>query len=425
MIRLKVSVIGLGYVGLPLSSLIARNFEVIGFEVEKNKVAMIARGQVPIDEPGLHDILTESLKSRKLQVTSDPTKLRETSVKIITVGTPFNEKSDSVDYGQLESSLDLIIPNLNIGDVVILKSTVPPGTTMGLVKNRIESSGLKVPQEIGLVFSPERMVEGQAVKDFQVLPKIIGASDERSGSVAEQVIRSLGGKIIRVSNPETAETIKMVDNYSRYVFLGLTNELALVCERIGVDVLEVIKSAKDNYPRNSGLLLPGPGVGGSCLNKDPFILRGIVRKSGEELEMVKSAQKVNLRIPFHVAELVSRFRPKGQVTLLGVAFKGDTDDTRFAPSLTIKDELVKRRKYGVRMTDPYVVGDGISRDLYESCTGSSIIVILTDHSCYKDIDLPRLKSLAAEYPMILDTRGIIDRAKAEEAGFEYHGLGRL
>ena len=424
MFRLKVSVIGLGYVGLPLSSLLARKYEVIGFEVEKNKAAVIARGQVPIDEPGLQDILSEALKNQRLNITSNPARLRETSVKFITVGTPYDEKADFVDYGQLESALDIIVPNLNIGDVVILKSTVPPGTTMGLVKNKIEASGFKVPEEIGVVFSPERMVEGQAVKDFQVLPKIIGASDERSGSIAEKVIGSLGGKIIRVSNPETAETIKMVDNYSRYVFLGLTNELALICEKIGVDVLEVIKSAKDNYPRNSGLLLPGPGVGGSCLNKDPFILRGILRKSGEELEMVKSAQSVNSHIPFHLADLISRFRPKGQVTLLGVAFKGDTDDTRFAPSLIIKDELVKRN-YRVRMTDPYVVGDGIVKDLYGTCTGSNIIVILTDHSCYNDIDLQKLKSLAAESPMILDTRGMVDRAKAVEAGFEYHGLGRL
>lgn len=424
MFRLKVSVIGLGYVGLPLASLLARKYEVIGFEVDKNKAAVIARGQVPIGEPGLHDILSEALKNQRLRITSDPIRLRETSVKIITVGTPYDEKADFVDYGQLESALDIIVPNLNIGDVVILKSTVPPGTTMGLVKNKIKATGLIVPEEIGVVFSPERMVEGQAVKDFQILPKIIGASDERSGSIAEQVIGSLGGKVIRVSDPETAETIKMVDNYSRYVFLGLTNELALICEKLGVDVLEVIKSAKDNYPRNGGLLLPGPGVGGSCLNKDPFILRGILRKSGEELEMVKSAQSVNSRIPFHLADLISRFRPKGQVTLLGVAFKGDTDDTRFAPSLVIRDELVSR-KYGVRMTDPYVVGDSIFKDLYDSCTGSNIIVILTDHSCYKDIDLHRLKSLAAEYPMILDTRGMVDRIKALEAGFEYHGLGRL
>ncbi|MEM4091153.1 MAG: nucleotide sugar dehydrogenase, partial [Thermoplasmatales archaeon] len=366
---MKVSVIGLGYVGLPLSCLIASNFDVVGFEVEQNKVNKIASGQVPIDEPGLLEILRESLKNRKLHVTSDPTSLRETSVKIITVGTPFNESNDFVDYSQLESSLDLIIPNLNRGDVVILKSTVPPGTTMGVVKSKIEYSGIKVPQDVGLVYSPERIVEGQAIRDFQTLPKVIGASDERSGSIAELVIGSLGGKIIRVSNPETAETIKMVDNYSRYVFLGLTNELALACESIGVDVLEVIKSAKDDYPRNAGLLLPGPGVGGSCLNKDPFIFRGILKRYGKDLEMIKSAQKVNSYIPFHVVDLIERFRPKGKVTLMGIAFKGDTDDTRFSPSLTIKDELV-RRQYEVTMTDPFVKGDGIGKDLYESATGS-------------------------------------------------------
>ena len=421
---MKLSVIGLGYVGLPLASLLAHDYEVIGFDVEPDKINKIKRGESPINEPGLEQKLREALDSGMLEITDDPNMLKESSVKIVTVGTPFDEKKDFVDYSQLESSLEIIVPHINRGDIILLKSTVPPGTTMGFVKNRIESAGFNVPKDVGLVFSPERMIEGQAIRDFNTLPKIIGASDQRSQNVAEEILGKLGGKIIRVSNPETAETIKMVDNYSRYVFLGLTNELALACERIGVDVLEVIRSAKDNYPRNSGLLIPGPGVGGSCLNKDPFILRGVLRNSGMELEMVKSAQIINSSMPFHVVDIVKKYRKAGTVSLLGVAFKGDTDDTRFTPSFTIRDDL-RKNGYNVRVADPYVKGSGIFSDPYESCKGSDIVVILTDHTQYKNIDCLKLKSSMAANPLMIDARGIVDRNSAMKLGFEYHGVGRL
>ncbi len=421
---MKLAVIGLGYVGLPLASLLSRDFDVIGFDVDKSKVESINEGSVPINEPGFHEELARSMESGKLKITSEQSRLKEANVKIVTVGTPFSPENDYVDYSQLESSLDIILPNLNHGDVIMLKSTVPPGTTMGLVKKKIESAGLKVPESIGLVFSPERMIEGQAIRDFRTLPKIIGASDPRSQSVAGEILKKLGGKIIMVSDPDTAEMVKMVDNYARFVFLGLTNELALACEKVGVDSLEVIKTAKDDYPRNAGLLIPGPGVGGSCLNKDPFILRGIMRKTGLELEMVRSAQHVNSLMPTHIADLVSRFRSNGTVSIFGVAFKGDTDDSRYAPSYAVRSEL-SRRNFEVRLTDPFVSGNGIFKDLYESCNGANVAVILTDHSEYKTIKLNKLKKLMAENPLIIDGRGFIDRGRAMEEGFEYHGLGRL
>lgn len=421
---MKIAVIGLGYVGLPLSSLLAVKNDVVGFDVDSGKIESIRKGNIPIREPDLEKYLKSAISSGKLKVTADPSEIRNTDVKIITVGTPYNEKTDFIDYSQLESSLDLVVPYLKPMDVLILKSTVPPGTTMGMVKSRIESAGFRVPEDIGLVFSPERMIEGQAIRDFQSLPKIIGASDDRSFGITKQILSELGGKIIRVSKPETAETVKMVDNYSRYVFIGLVNELALACEKIGVDVLEVIRSAKEDYPRNAGLLIPGPGVGGSCLNKDPFILRGIMRTSGLELEMVRSASTINTMIPNHVADLVSRYRSSGSVTMLGVAFKSDTDDTRFTPSFTIMDDLT-RKGFSVRMADPFVTGKDIYRDPYSASEGSDILLVVTDHSDYRKIDLARLKNIMTENPLIIDTRGMIDRDTAYKHGFEYHGLGRL
>ena len=421
---MKIAVIGLGYVGLPLSSLLAVKNDVVGFDVDSGKIESIRKGNIPIREPDQEKYLKSAISLGKLKVTADPSEIRDADVKIITVGTPYNEKTDFIDYSQLETSLDLVIPHLKPMDVLILKSTVPPGTTMGKVKSIIESSGFRVPEEIGLVFSPERMIEGQAISDFQSLPKIIGASDDRSFDITKQILKELGGKIIRVSKPETAETVKMVDNYSRYVFIGLVNELALACEKIGVDVLEVIRSAKEDYPRNAGLLNPGPGVGGSCLNKDPFILRGIMRTSGLELEMVRSASAINTMIPNHVADLVSRYRSSGSITILGVAFKGDTDDTRFTPSFIIRDDLT-RKGFSVRMVDPFVTGKDIYRNPYTASEGSGILLVVTDHSDYRKIDLERLKNIMAENALIIDTRGMIDRDTAYKHGFEYHGLGRL
>lgn len=421
---MKLGIIGLGYVGLPLGSLLARNFQVIGFDVDKYKVESIKNGSIPINEPGLPDELRKSLESGQLIVTNDKKLLKSTTVKIVTVGTPFNSDTGYIDYSQLESSLDIIIPNLNEGDVIILKSTVPPGTTMGLVKMKLESSGYSVPDKIGLVFSPERMIEGQAMKDFTTLPKIIGASDDRSRDVAVEILSKLGGKIITVSDPITAEMAKMVDNYARFVFLGLTNELALVCEKVGVDVLEVIRVVKDDYLRNAGLLIPGPGVGGSCLNKDPFILQGMLKDRGMNLEMLKSAHEVNSLMPIHVAQLVSIYADKGKVSILGVAFKGDTDDTRFTPTFEIRNELVKKG-FEIRLTDPFVSGEDIDIDLYASCKNSNVILILTDHTEYKNIDLMKLKALMKKDATIIDTRGLINRKDAIECGFKYHGLGRL
>ena len=421
---MKIAVIGLGYVGLPLASLLARNYEVVGYDTDKQKIKKIHSGDVPIREPGVDDLLAKAIKSGKLQITSEASMTKEANIKIITVGTPYDEVLDSVDYTQLEDSLNIIIPNLKRGDVVLLKSTVPPGTTMGIVKQRIESSGLGVPHDIGLVFSPERMIEGQAVRDFQTLPKIIGPSDERSYNIVREILNTLGGKIIRVSDPSTAETVKMVDNYARYVFLGLTNELALACEKIGVDVLEVIRTAKDDYPRNAGLLLPGPGVGGSCLNKDPFILRGVLRKSGMDLEMVKSARVVNSLMPRHVVEIVRKYRSSGTAIILGVAFKGDTDDTRFSPTYEIRDALI-HSNFTVKLSDPFVTGNGIFSNFYEASNCGDLILLLTDHSDYRQIDLKRLKVLMNSNPVIVDTRGVISKDDALKNGFKYHGVGRL
>lgn len=422
----KISVIGLGYVGLSLSLLLARKFWVIGFDTDRNKIDKLRNGINPIKEPGVDDLMSNPAIMNHIELSDNPADLKGSKIKIITVGTPYDQNSDYIDYSQLNGALDLLRGNLKSGDIVILKSTVPPGTTNTLVRDRIISYGFSIPEDVGIAFSPERMVEGQAIKDFTSLPKIIGASDQKTFAIVSEVISSLGGTIIQVSNPETAEMVKMVDNYSRYVFLGLTNEIALVSEKVGVDVLELLRAAKQDYPRNAGLLIPGPGVGGSCLNKDPFILKAELRKKSLFLKMVDAATDVNRSIPKHIVDLVSQFSDnRRKVVIAGVAFKGDTDDTRFTPTFEIAENL-RSKGFKIVLTDPFVNIPEviINHGFYESSVDSEILLLLTDHTEYKELDLKRLKSIMSDTPLIIDTRGIISRDHAIDLGFEYHGYGR-
>jgi len=425
--RHKIAIIGIGYVGLPLSLLLARHYRVVGFDVDSSRIEKMREGVTTIAEPGVSELMMDSDVKKNIFYTSNPDDLKDTKVKIVTVGTPYNSMTDYIDYSQIYGALEIISGKINKGDIIILKSTVPPGTTNGVVKNKLESLGFKIPEEIGLSFSPERMVEGQAVNDFKTLPKIIGASDPETLNICAEIIGSLGGKVIKVSSIETAEMIKMVDNYSRFVFLGLTNELALICEKIGVDVLELINVAKDNYPRNSGLLLPGPGVGGSCLNKDPYILRAHMKKNGLSLKMVECAAYVNSNMPYHVCEIVERYANKRKnLTILGVAFKGDTNDTRFTPAFKIYDCL-KDKGFKITLSDPYVFNHKIhiEKDEFAALRNSDIVLILTDHKQYKGMSLKKLSDIMNRNSLIIDTRGLINRDEAIKYGFEYHGLGRL
>ena len=423
---LKVAIIGLGYVGLPLAALLAERLDVIGFDIDASRIKKLEAGEPVLSEPGLDEALSKAVGSGRLRFSPNPADVSDSDVKIITVGTPYDERAKDVDYSFLDSAIEIVCGNIKKGDVVALKSTVPVGTTSERLVKALRAKGYAVPEDVGVVFSPERMVEGQAIRDFKTLPNIVGASDERSLSIYSEVASVMGGRIIRVSNPETAEMVKMTDNYARFAFLGITNELALMCEKAGVDVLEMLKAAKEDYARNAGLMIPGPGVGGSCLNKDPFILKANMAKKGLELKIVDAAKEVNYHMPTHVYLMVKEFRNNAkEVAIAGVAFKGETDDTRFAPSLKI-NEMLKADGATVRLSDPYVRSvSGTTRDIYEAVKGAEVLLIMTDHKAYGEMDLKRVKSLMAQNPLIIDTRGIIKRDEAERLGFEYHGLGRL
>lgn len=423
----RVGVVGTGYVGLPLATLLSRVFPVVGFDVDRAKVAQLREGNSPLEEPGLSEALKTQLATSRLRFSDDVVELSTCDVKILTVGTPYDSAAGEVDYSQLDRAVELVGPRLARNDVLVIKSTVPPGTTEGRVAKAVQSYGFGVPDDVGLAFSPERIVEGQALRDFATLPKIIGATDDRTFGITREILGTMGGSVRRVSSPTAAELMKLVDNYARYVFLGLTNELALMSEKVGVDVFELIDAAKFEYPRNAGILVPGPGVGGSCLNKDPFILASLMVKKRLELVMGAAASRVNQSIPSHVVSLVERYAGvRRRVVIGGIAFKRDTDDTRFTPIVEIGD-LLRRNGFSVVLADPFarLGGERIERDLLAAAKSAEILVLITDHSVYRSIPLRELKEVMERDPLIVDTRGFFDRDEAIRVGFEYHGYGRL
>jgi UDP-N-acetyl-D-mannosaminuronic acid dehydrogenase len=423
-------------VGLPLVALLAeKGHQVIGFDVDEARVSGLKSGHVPFHEPGLDALLTVA-RSRHLVLTSDEHSIASMDVPMVTVGTPWNEKSSRPDFSQLDSVTKSIGSNLKTGAVVVLKSTLAPGTTEERVIPHLQKiSGMKAIRDFGVAFSPERMIEGRALEDFRTLPKIIGASDDRSFDVLAAVLGTLGGAVRRVGSIRVAEMVKMLDNYNRAGSIAIINQFALSCEAAGVDVKEVIDAAKFDYPRNSGILIPGTGVGGSCLNKDPLLLEQFSKAKGVDTRLILDLQRTNRQMPKHTVELVKEVAARLRVSrplvvVAGVGFKSGTDDTRFSPGVAIARSL-KRLGFNVKLSDPFVPNapelgrrSEIVPDLYTAAEKANIVVLSSDHSEYRDLDLGLLKRRMAPRAGIVDGRHMVDPRRALALGFEFEGVGR-
>lgn len=431
----RICVVGIGRIGLPLATLLAvRGYEVLGYDVSEERVEAVRSGQPGFYEPGLEALLSRAIKSGRLDATTSANKIKYCQVVIITVGTPWDENHSQPDFSQLDGAVESIGNNLAYGAVVILKSTVTPGTTENRVVPRLEElSGMKASVGFGVAFSPERTIEGRAITDFQILPKIVGTSDERTYRIVHYVLRKLGGKVMRVSSIKTAEMVKMLDNYNRASSIALVNKFAQACQVADVDVMEILDAAKYEYPRNSGLMIPGSGVGGSCLNKDPHLLGYFMLSKGVDTDLIEDLQSTNREMPSYAVKLVRAVAgrlgvDKPRVVVAGIAFKSGTDDTRYSPAIRIMRELV-RDGYDVLASDPIVAAVPglkieLNRSVLGACKGANIVLFNTDHLEYRRLDLGRLKKTMAAKSGIVDGRHVIDPRRAIKLGFEYEGVGR-
>jgi UDP-N-acetyl-D-glucosamine dehydrogenase len=409
--KIVVGVIGMGYVGLPLALEFAlNNVRTIGFDLDKQKVDMLNRG-----ENYNNDLSSTSIKqvyeSKHLEGSSDFGRLSECDVIFICVPTPFTSNKDP-DISFILNAAESIRDNLREGQIIILKSTTFPGTTEKYVLPVLEESGLKGGEDFYLAFSPERIDPGNKVWTTKNTPIVVGGINEESTKLASEVTNIAVEKVISVSSPSIAEMEKLLENIFRSVNIALVNELAQLCDRIGVNIWEVVEAAATK-PFGFMPFWPGPGIGGHCILIDPYYLSWMAREYDFETKFITLAAEINEEMPFYVRSMIVKEIAKQPITLdsakillLGMAFKKDVDDLRHSPALKVGELLFEEGMKNVSYYDPYIssikVGgnelksiEEINADVIRSF---DIIVLTTDHSVF-DYDM-----IAGNAKSIIDTR---------------------
>lgn len=427
----KVGVIGLGYVGLPMAAVLAqRGYTVLGGDISSAVVEKIDCGQSPIGEEGLQSLVSRAVTAGKLRATLDTGKVvREGDVVIVVVQTPIDEEKKP-DLSFLKKALETVAENLSRGKLVVIESTIPPGTTRDVVIPLLQKSGLVAGEDFFLAYSPERAIPTRTLEEIQKNDRVVGGVNEESASLARELYLSVTSGEVFITDIATAEVVKVIENTYRDVNIALANEIALLCEKLGVDAMEAITLA-NRHPRVN-LHLPGAGVGGHCVPKDPYFLISRAEELGIELKVISSARKVNEAMPQHVLKIIEKAL-KGvnkrvedsKVAVLGIAYKGNTDDVRGAPSKAVIEGL-RKASCDVFSHDPFVTqdfGGGFSNDLEEAARDADCLVILTDHDIYKNLDLKRLSKILKKPGVVVDGRRILDPSKAEGEGLRYFGIG--
>ncbi len=442
--KFRVSVIGLGHVGSCVSLALAdRGVEVVGVDTNAELVDELNRGACRFQEPGLAKLLESCRDLPTLEFTTDHAAVSSTDVVIVVVGTPVDGSGAFIDT-QLRNACKELGRHLRAGQLLIFKSTVPPGTTRGLVIPILESSGLTCGEDFGIVFSPERLSQGAALAELGTLPVVVGGFDSHSTEAAEVFWRSaLGVETTSCSSLETAEMIKIASNWWIDHNLALANELALVCSRFGVDTLEVA-AATNKLPKGDGtvnVLLPSVGVGGSCLTKDPWMVWSTAKDHGVDLTTVTTARAVNDGMPRHAAEIivssleaVGREPSESRVAVLGLAFKNNTGDLRSTPVGPLVREL-RERGVDVALHDPLVSDEDAERVFglrlcptpEEAVRAADCIAVTAWHEEFTSIDFSALREHVTQHCVVLDGRAYFTRETIDHLrslGYTYLGIGR-
>jgi UDP-N-acetyl-D-mannosaminuronic acid dehydrogenase len=418
--KYSVCVLGLGYIGLPTAGVFAAmGHRVVGVDPNIHVRAALEAGRVHLDEPDLEALVLGVLKTAQLRVQSSPA---PSDAFVIAVPTPFLETTRGADLRYVEQAAESLLPHLRPGNVVILESTVPPGTTRDVLAPILARSGLEPGRDLYVAHCPERVLPGRILIELVQNDRLAGGLTPACAEQAALLYETFAkGAVIR-TDATTAEMAKVMENTSRDVNVALANEFALIAERVGVDVWEAIRLA-NRHPRVQ-MLRPGPGVGGHCIAVDPWFL---VHAAPEIARLVRTAREVNDAMPQHVLEHIRRLaQPPAVIALLGATYKADVDDVRESPALEV-GRLAVGRGYEVRLCDPHVPCGSLQLPaptvpLEDALRHAELVVVLVDHTCFRQIDIERVATLVAR-KQILDTRGVIDRAKWRAHGFHVAVLG--
>jgi len=393
----RLAIIGLGYVGLPLAVGFAKaGFPVLGLDVDQRKLDVLNEGKSFIQDVETADVAAV-IQAGRFTASADYDLLRAADAIFICVPTPFDAMK-APDLIFIEQSARGIAPRLQVGQLIILQSTTYPGTTEEYVAPILEESGLKAGKDFHLAFSPERIDPGNQQFTVENTPKVVGGLTPRCTELARALLAQLFAHVHVVSSPRAAEMSKLLENIFRSVNIALVNELALLSERMGIDIWEVIEAAKTK-PFGFMPFYPGPGVGGHCIPVDPYYLSWKAREYDFYTKFIELAAEVNQAMPYHVVDLVaqalsSEGKPLdgAQVLILGVAFKRDIDDARNSPAERAVELLLKRGAQ-VSYHDPYVPRYRVGKDVFhrqehwlesapltdETLTSAGCVVIIAGH----------------------------------------------
>jgi UDP-N-acetyl-D-mannosaminuronic acid dehydrogenase len=426
----RIALYGLGYIGLPTASLLAKNgYKVVGVDINPQTVEKINSGISPIIEPGLETIISDMVANKMLSATTNGVEAAVNSnIMIVVVPTPVDNNNCS-DLTAVISACETISKGLKKDDLVIIESTSPPYTCENVVIPILEKSGLKSGKDFGVAYTPERALPNNTIYEMTHNARIIGGINPESSAQAAEIYGSITeGKVVTVKDTVTAEMVKLMENTYRDTNIALANELAMICESINIDVIEAIEAS--NYHPRVNIHSPGPGVGGHCLSIDPYFIVEIAKENGVPARLIQTAREINERMPNHVASLVERsLKNKGKsissstVGVLGVAYKGNVADYRETPSKTLIDAL---NGLGAKVlaNDPYVDPEIIRRmeaepvDLKEALN-CDCVVLMTDHDDYRSITPEMIKK-----SILICNRPILDQDLFKSSGIEFKGVGR-
>jgi UDP-N-acetyl-D-glucosamine dehydrogenase len=402
-------IVGLGYVGLPLAmELVRAGYRVLGFDISQRVVDNLNAGRSHVQDVPSSEIAA-AVKDKKFSATTDLSRLAEPDAISIAVPTPLSKTKDP-DVSYVIAATDSIKKTLRRGQLVILESTTYPGTTRELMLPALESTGLKVGEDFFLAFSPERVDPGNPKYGTRNTPKVVGGITPNCLEVTMALYQPSIERLVPVSSTEAAELVKILENTFRSVNIGLVNEMAIVCDKLGVDVWEVIDAAATK-PFGFMKFTPGPGVGGHCIPLDPHYLAWKMRTLNYRTRFIELAGEINAEMPeYWVARVADRLNDQGKavrrskVLVVGVAYKKDIDDIRESPALDVI-RLLEQRGAVVSFHDPHVARlheDGVELTSVplsaEALRAADCVVIVTDHSSI-DYGL-----IAREAKLVVDTR---------------------
>ncbi|MBD3379108.1 MAG: nucleotide sugar dehydrogenase [Candidatus Omnitrophica bacterium] len=410
----KVSVVGLGYVGLPMAlSFANKGISVSGFDLSRKRISRLKRGISYIKDVTGRQI-AEAVKKGAFSPTSSKKSLRDADVIIICVPTPLRKIKDP-DISYILDASRTLSGQLRSGQLIVVESTTFPGTTRDVILPELKKSGLELDRDFFLAFSPERIDPGNEKYGFENIPKVLGGVTGKSTRLGKKLYSMVVEKVVGVSCAEVAEVSKLLENTFRIVNIALIYEFAMLCDKLDIDVWEVIEAAKTK-PFGFMPFYPGPGIGGHCIPADPMYLSWKARKVGFRTDMVDLAARLNRMFPGYVANraagLIKRRGKKikgSSVLMLGVAFKRDVNDLRESPALEIIEKLEKK---GVKVDyfDPYIpyldIHDIKKKPVKLSASAVSrydMVLLATDHS---NVDY---RLVAENADMIFDTRNVFER----------------